>query len=167
MPRQAYLPKAIYDYDFKKLSKIEKNPRAIIRMLGMSHLQKGNTITATAQLLMVRQGTVRDWIQSFSKYGLQGLYDSPKSGRRSKLSKEELDELPNAIEELQHKRKGGRIKGLDIIELIFNKYNVKYTLNGIYTLLHKIRMSWVSARSKHPHSKAEDQELFKKNLGSC
>jgi len=164
MPRKAFLPDTIHDYDFKKLSRTEKNPRARLRMLGMFHLQCGKTITATAKLLAVRTATVGIWIKSFENFGMDGLYDNPKSGRKSKLTPQQKAELPSAIEELQNQKNGGRVIGLDIIDLVYERYGAKYTLDGIYTLLHKLNMSWVSARSKHPHSKLEDQEQFKKNF---
>lgn len=167
MPRKAYLPVTIHDYNFETLIKSERDPNAKLRMLGMSHLQEGATITSTAKMLKVREGTVRDWVKSFAKYGLEGLYDKHRSGRKTRLEPENINSLISDIQTLQKERKGGRVKGLDIIELIERKYNVTYSLNGVYVLLHRIGLSWVSARSKHPRSKMEDQELFKKNFAAC
>lgn len=58
MPRKAYLPVTIHDYNFETLIKSEQDPNAKLRMLGMSHLQEGATITSTAKMLKVREGTV-------------------------------------------------------------------------------------------------------------
>lgn len=164
MPRKAYLPNEIHNHNFDHLAKNEKDPKARIRMLGMLHLQEGATLTSIAKMLKVRINTVRDWIKSFDEHGLEGLYDDHRSGRKAKLSQEFSDKLIADIQDLQNSRKGGRVKGLDIIELIYNKYNVLYTLNGVYTLLRRLGMSWISARSKHPRSNIESQEEFKKNF---
>lgn len=164
MPRKAYLPDEIHNYNFKHLSKTEKDPKARIRMLGMFHLQTGATVTFTAKFLNVREATVRSWIKSFAKSGLQGLYDKPGRGRKPKLPSELNEVVFSDIQELQNTRKGGRVKGLDIIELIYSKYGIRYKLSGVYLLLHRIGLSWVSARSKHPNSSIETQEEFKKNF---
>ena len=37
-----------------------------------------------------------------------------------------------------------------------------YSVNGIYELLARIGMSWISARSKHPQADINAQEAFKK-----
>lgn len=167
MPRKAFVPDSIHDHDFGNLVKTEKDPRARLRMLGMLHLQEGATVTYTAKILKVRKATVRDWIKAFTTQGLRGLYDQHRSGRKANIPEEAEANLVSDIQALQNERKGGRVKGLDIIEMIEKKYNVTYSLNGVYTLLHRIGMSWVSARSKHPRSKTEEQELFKKNFAEC
>jgi hypothetical protein len=41
MPKKARLPSTIHDYNFKRLSKIEKNHRAKVRLLAMAHVQEG------------------------------------------------------------------------------------------------------------------------------
>lgn len=164
MPRKAYISETINNYDFKNLSKIERNPQTRIRMLGMLHIQEGETLTNIAKMLKVRINTVHDWLKSFNKYGIEGLYDKHRSGRKPWFSEEYKEALISDIQELQKTRKGGRVKGLDIIELIHHKYGVQYSLSGVYTLLHRIGMSWVSARSKHPNSSIAQQEEFKKNF---
>ena len=45
---------------------------------------------------------------------------------------------------------GGRLMGKDAQEILLEKFNVKLSKNSVYALLHKIGLSWVSSRSRHP-----------------
>ena len=64
----------------------------------------------------------------------------------------------------QEKRAGGRLTGQDIQQIAKEHYNAHYTVNGIYEMLKRIGMSWISARSQHPKADEEVQETFKKTL---
>ena len=46
--------------------------------------------------------------------------------------------------------------------MIEEKYNESYSVSGVYKLLKRMDMSWVSARSIHTKSDHEAQEAFKK-----
>ena len=65
---------------------------------------------------------------------------------------------------ISEKRAGGRLTGKDIQQLAKEHYNAHYTVNGIYELLKRIDMSWISARSQHPKADIQAQDAFKKTL---
>ena len=52
--------------------------------------------------------------------------------------------------------------GDDIVDMIKEKYKESYSVSGVYKLLKRMGMSWVSARSIHTKSNLEVQEAFKK-----
>lgn len=158
------LPKNIHDFDFVKLSKNESDPKVRVRLIAMASLKDGTPAIKVADYLKVSRRTVSSWLKRFMKEGLPGLRDKPRSGRKSKLLLEDLDTLKGEIKEINNKLKGGSLTGKDIQELIKKKYSIDYKLSSVYKLLHKIGMSWISCRSKHPDSKPEEQEAFKKTL---
>ena len=164
MPRKAVLPKDFNSYDFVTLSKNEPNPRARQRLLAMAHLQDGETITNTAKIFKVFRRTIHNWINSFINNGIAGLYDEPRSGRNCKLSNDTLNNLSDEITELQKNRDGGRINGYDIKDYINDKYHTNFSISGIYKILHRIGMSWISSRSKHPNVDVKAQADFKNNF---
>ena len=84
---------------------------------------------------------------------------TPKNGVNDK--KEEFNEF---VMQLQKERDGGRIIGEDIVSMIKNKYNESYSVSGVYKLLKRMNMSWVSGRSVHTKSDPEVQEAFKKTF---
>ena len=67
-----------------------------------------------------------------------------------------------AVLDLQDKKKGGRIKGTDILKLMEEKFSVRCSLKSVYNALRRIDLVWISGRSKHPKSDPKAQEAFKK-----
>ena len=65
---------------------------------------------------------------------------------------------------MQDNRDGGRITGNEIREHIEKKYNKTFKNNSIYDLLHRLGLSWVSSRSKHPKSDEKKQKAFKQTF---
>ena len=67
-----------------------------------------------------------------------------------------------AVEQLQDRRGGGRVRGEDIRQLLAEQFGVDYTLNGVYELLNRLDMVWISARSVSPNANPARQAEFKK-----
>lgn len=50
----------------------------------------------------------------------------------------------------------------DMRQLLAEQFGVDYTLNGVYELLKRLDMTWVSARSVSPQANPLKQAAFKK-----
>jgi transposase len=61
-------------------------------------------------------------------------------------------------------RKGGRIRGKDVVELLEKQFNVKSSLRSVYNTLQRVGLVWITGRSQHPKANLEAQEAFKKTL---
>ena len=90
--------------------------RARTRAHSLLLSSQGKTITDIAQTYQVHRVTVSAWITSWEAFGVQGLYDRPRSGRPRKLNPDEqelalqyLQEDPRSLktvgDRLQKKRK--------------------------------------------------------------
>ena len=162
--KQVELPDFIHDYDFVKLAKKEASPRVRIRLLAMSNLQNGKSLTSVASSFKVCYQTVSRWLKNFTEEGLAGLRDKAGNGRKSKFDYSSSVSLKNDIDQLNQDCNGGRIQAKDVQKLLKEKYSSDYKKSAVYNLLHKIGFSWVSCRSKHPNSNPSEQEAFKKTL---
>ena len=162
MARPLIIPETINEHDFKMLYRIETNPRIRIRLLAFSHLQEGLTPVEISPMIHVGALSIRTWIHNFSREGLAGLRDKPKPGAKPRLPTGQLESFTMALSQLQEERSGGRVRGEDIRELLRVKFQVKYSLNGVYALLKRIGWVWISVRSKHPKTDQAKQEEFKK-----
>lgn len=151
-------------HDFGKLSKTESNPRARTRLLVLHQYRLGKNAVQIGNSLSIHPQTARDIKKRYLKHGLSSTYDKPRPGRNSKLAKDDEDRFKKCIVDSQEKRKGGRLTAKDIQQIAANKFNAHYTENGIYELLKRLNMSWISARSKHPKGDEEVQMTFKKTL---
>ena len=157
-------PHSLSDHDFGKLSKTESNARARTRLLILHQYSIGTKTNDIAKLFSIHFRTALRTRSRYLTGGLDSIYDQPRSGRRPRLSKEHEASFKQSIVEAQALRGGGRLVASDIQKIASEQYQVEYTEKGIYTLLNRIGMSWISARSQHPKADKDKQEEFKKNL---
>ena len=107
--QKAKLPEELFEHDFSKLSKREPHARTRQRLLGLAHLQNGNTITEVARICKVARTTVYHWLQRLESEGIDGLQEKEGRGPRSKLPPTQHEAFKQSVIELQHNRDGGRI----------------------------------------------------------
>ncbi len=65
-------------------------------------------------------------------------------------------------DEIQDKREGGSIGAKGIQELLADEFDC--SLSGVYALLDRLNIVWISGRSLHPKSSQEAMEQFKKHF---
>ena len=148
------------DIDFSFLAKKEKRGRVRIRLLALAHLKKGVSYRKTAKMLEVSPVSINNWVNRFISFGLEGLKDqTSNSGRNQMLPKSKEEDLKKLVLKEQTKLTGGRLIGADIIELIKKKYGITYSSAGIYHLMERIGLVWISSRSQHPKSNKKKQKI--------
>ena len=111
------MSKLIYslkDHDFLDLYRKEANPRVRMRFLAMQHKKEGGNFVEIADILKVTRQAVMDWHSWFVEYGIDGLYDEQRSGRKPKLARENEESFLRELEKLQDEKGGGRITGRSI-----------------------------------------------------
>lgn len=149
--------------DFELLYKQMGQQKHGVRLLALWKIQSGESETAVCNFLHKTHATIRKWRRTYEKEGLEALLRI-RSGRGRKSRLLENEQLKKDIEEIREKRKGGRIRCKDIVEMVAQKYGVHYSQPGMYHVLNRLNFSWITARSKHPKHNPEDQETFKKKF---
>jgi transposase len=151
-------------YNFDLLARQEPSGRKRLRYMALAHLKDGKNVTEVAAALRVTRTAVLRWLRWFSGDGLGRLAGMPHAWSTQRLPKAQEEAFRQAVEQLQHSRGGGRIRGEDIRQLLAEQFEVGYTLNGVYELLKRLDMAWVSARSVSPQADPLKQAAFKKNV---
>lgn len=164
--RKSKLPAALYEYDFASLARKTGHGKTKLRLLGMAHLQEGKSFAEIGRMLKVSWIAVSNWLARFKKHGLEGLKEQHRSGRKSHLAKDDEEAFKAAVERLQAERAGGRVRGYDLQQLLKQDFKTHYSVDGVYALLKRLRLSWITARSMHPKADPVAQEAFKKTLRS-
>lgn len=154
--------KGLEQYDFDKLAKTEGSSRERRRFLAFAHLREGKTLTETAVAVRVKLRSLMRWVKRFRTEGFEGLKDKPGRGMKPFLPEEHRTAFRQAVLELQANRKGGRIRGSDVLELMKTKYGVDPALSTVYNTLKRADLVWITGRSIHPKVDIEAQEAFKK-----
>lgn len=128
---------------------------------------KGKSSYEIASILNISQTKASFWIRRFRR--TKNLEDRPRSGRPTPLTNETLNFIASAIKSqvLRPKNKAG-ISSKEVLSLIENKINKKYTIRHAERLLHKMGFSLITPRVSHIRKNKEAQDNFrhefKKNL---
>jgi len=149
-------------HDFSELINTTSNARQRLKLLAVSHFIEGKNRTEIASFLKVSRRSVNIWVKAYFDLGLEGLKVKPRSGRPARLTPEQLEQVKSYVVDNAIKEQGGRLQGKDVQEYIKNTFGVTYQKTNIYQLLHKLNLSWITTRSKHPKQSIEAQEAFKK-----
>lgn len=152
------------EYNFDKLSASTKSSREQKRYLAFAHIKDGKSFIDSARMVRVTYRTLLNWVKRFRVKGIEGLKDSYGGGQQPHVPPVEYDEFRRSVLELQKNRKGGRIRGKDIADLIKEKYNKNPSKSSVYETLKKAGLVWITGRSIHPKTDQETQDDFKKTL---
>ena len=153
-------------YNFDLLARQELNGQRRMRYIALAHLKDGKNFTEAADALRVTRHSVTRWLKWFACGGVDRLAGTPHYWSTQRLPKAQEEAFCQAVEQLQHSRGGGRVRGEDIRQLLSEQFAVADSLNGVYDLLKRLDMAWISARSISPHADPVKQAEFKKNLSS-
>lgn len=159
MTRRTALPQE----DFEELYNSTNDPKVRLKILTLLQLKEGKTIKEATEIFKIHRDTVRNWIKRSSN-GLSGLANKPMSGRKTKLRKEDEEAFKKIFKEESDRRIGGRLTGHDIQQILAKEFNAIYTLTGVYRLLKRLKIVWITSRSIHPKQDEKVQEDFKKTL---
>ena len=157
MGRRTILPQE----DLEELYNNADDAKVRLKILTLLQLREGKTIKETTEIFKVHRDTVRNWIKQSSN-GLSGLATKPMTGRKTKLRKEDEEAFKKVFKEESEKRVGGRLTGHDIQQILTKEFNAVYTLTGVYRLLKRLKIVWITSRSIHPKQDPLVQEAFKK-----
>ncbi len=164
MKKSKILIEGIQEYDFLATYKAERNAKIKVKLQALHHLQKGKTIQEVSDISLYTRKSVRHWLCMFVLFDYEGLIDKDGRGRKPRLCKIYEDFFRQRLDEIQEAKKGGRITVYDIQQLLSDEFNCCYSRSGVYVLLDRLNIVWISARSKHPKHSEEAIERFKEEF---
>lgn len=154
----------IHEFDFKSEYKREKNPLIKVKLLALHHLQSGKLLKDVADIILYDEKAIRRWIRRFTQFDYEGLIEKKGRGSKPRLPKDKEDDFKDALDLLYESNKGGRIDIEDIQSLLVDKFDCNYSRSGVYTLLDRINIVWITGRSKHPKHSDDMIEKFKEDF---
>lgn len=158
------LVQEIQNFDFKAEYKRERNPLIKIKFLALHHLQSGKLLKDVADAILYDEKAIREWIRRFVQYDYEGLIERSGRGQRPRLLPSEEEKFKDDLDALYDKKTNGRVTIKDIQKLLLEKYDCNYSEKGIYTLLDRINIVWITGRSKHPKHSQEAIDQFKEQF---
>lgn len=130
---------------------------------------RGKTIKEIANQMECSGRTVQKWVARYRINGIDSLWDKPRSGAPRKLAEEFEEEFIKRIFDGPLEEDGVSIfNGLKIREILEKEFGAKYTLDGVYALLKRLKLTWVTSRPIHekndPVKMAEWKAWFKSEV---
>jgi DNA invertase Pin-like site-specific DNA recombinase/transposase len=134
------------------------------RMLALALVLEGHSRAAAARAGGMDRQTLCDWVHRYNEEGLAGLYDRHRSGRRPRLTPEQMAELAAVVERGPDPERDGvvRWRRVDLQALIKDRFEVELHQRSVGKLLHRLGFVRLSVRPRHPSSDPQAQEVFKK-----
>ena len=158
------LVKKIQEYDFKTEYKRERDPLIKIKFLALHHLQSGKLLKDVSEIMLYDECAIRRWIRRFIEFDYEGLIEKEGRGQKPRLPKDQEEAFKDALDKLQENKNGGRITVDDIQQLLTDDFDCNYSRSGIYTLLDRLNIVWISGRSKHPQHSQDVIDNFKETF---
>lgn len=139
-----------------------KDVRLRIRVQAIALLKKGWHQQAVAEASGISERAVRDWITRYNEGGIEGLRDKPRSGAPGKL-KDSVQFKERVLAGPNHRRDNTVVwTGETLRRVLCEEFNADYSLPGVYVVLHRLGLSWLTPRPYHPEMNSEVQDTFKK-----
>jgi transposase len=134
------------------------------RMLALALVLEGHPREEAARAGGMDRQTLCDWVHRYNEEGLAGLHDRRRSGRRSRLTPEQMEELAVVVEQGPDPEQDGvvRWRRTDLQALIKSRFEVELHERSVGKLLHRLGFARMSVRPRHPSSDPQAQETFKK-----
>lgn len=120
-----------------------------------------------AKMLGDSERTVRYWVQQFNEEGLQGLIDSERLGRPSRLSDRHMDQIGKTLRQSPNEvgLAGGIWDGKTVSAYIKKNYEIDMGVRQSQRLFRLLGFRLRKPRPLIAHADPEEQRKFKKNRG--
>src|SRR5262249_2379901 len=139
-----------------------RNTRTWPRVQAVILAKRGDTAARIARALGVSRRAVQAWVAAYNRGGLGALPDRPHPGRAPILPRDQ--EAPFRARTEAPPRPGDgvcELRGADIRRILEQEFAARYTLDGVYKLLHRLGYSDLMPRPQHPEADPEAQAFFK------
>src|SRR5947209_4331468 len=139
-----------------------RNTRTWPRVQTIILAKQGDSAAQIARALGVSRRAVQAWGAAYDRGGLGALPDRPHPGRAPILPRDQEALFRQRIEAPPRPEDGVcELRGADIRRILEQEFAARYTLDGVYKLLHRLGYSDLMPRPQHPEADPEAQEFFK------
>jgi transposase len=156
----------IADHDpLERLHEAAKQRRhtpAWARVQAVLLAKQGDSAVQIARALGRSRRAIQAWIAAYNGGGLEALADRPRSGRPPTLPRHEEGRFLERIDAPPRPADGVcELRGADIRRILEEEFAARYSLGGVYKLLHRLDYNDLVPRPQHPDTPLEAQEFFK------
>jgi len=133
-----------------------KKKREADRIKTIILLGTGWSIREVAEVLMLDDETIRNYLNCYKEGGLKLLLKDSHKGYSGKLSKSEIVQLDDHLNENTY------LRTQDIVAYVSKQFKVKYSISGMTELLHRQHYAYKKPKLVPGKADAKAQEEFVK-----
>ena len=136
------------------------------RLLALAAVYEGTDREVAARIGGMDRQTLRDWAHRFNEQGPDGLINIKPTGRPSKLSDEQKEELQQLVAAGPDPQVDGvvRWRCVDLKRVLGERFGVDLSAVSLGRALKKLGFSHISARPRHPAQDVQAIATFKKTF---
>jgi transposase len=111
----------------------------------------GKEAMAIAPMLGRSRRFVQQWCYAYRDGGIAAIKPGKSSGRPTKLPRDQEQSFRNRMLGGVTQADGGvcTLRGVDAMRILEQEFSVRYTLDGVYELLHRLKLSCLVPRPRH------------------
>lgn len=150
--------------ELRRLSKKQKNPLIVRRMLAIALVLEGVDRHSAATACGMDRQTLRDWVHRYNAEGIAGLRERRTTGNKSPLGPEAKQALAALVEAGPDPAVNGvvRWRRVDLQAELAARFAIHVHERTVGKYLTALGYRRLSVRPQHPDADPEAQEAFKK-----
>jgi len=128
----------------------------------IANMLDGMDHEAAARLAGLSRSAAYEWHNRYEEDGIAGLRDRPRPGRPPRVDAVTAARFKERIVAGAELARDGVVafRGVDAQRLLKEEFNRDCSLSSTYRLLHRINLSWLAPRPRHPEVDARAQAEF-------
>src|SRR5271156_2595179 len=151
--------------ELRRLARRESG-RVCQRVLLIANMLEGMEHEEAARLAGLSRSAAYEWHNRYEEDGLEGLRDRPRPGRQPRVDAATRARLKERIGAGAQPGRGGggAFRGVDAQRILKEEFEIECSLSSTYRLLHRMQLSWLAPRPRHPEADATAQAAFSQLL---
>ena len=142
-------------------ARLKRFARIRDRLRCVSLAMEGRTAPEIAVWVGLSRRTVQAWVRRYNEEGIEGLHDRPLPGQPTKLKRTDEARFKARIDAGPTGADGVcTLRGQDLRRILKCEFGAKYSLNGVYDLLHRLGYSRLRPRPRHRENDPEASERW-------
>jgi transposase len=151
--------------ELRRLARRESG-RVCQRVLMIANLLEGMEHEEAARLAGLSRSAAYEWHNRYEEEGIEGLRDRPRPGRQPRVDAVTSGRFKERIVAGAELQRDGVVafRAVDAQRILKEEFEIDCSLSSTYRLLHRIKLSWLAPRPRHPQADATAQAEFSQHL---
>ena len=140
----------------------QESGRVCQRVLMIANLLEGMEPQEAGRLCGPSRTAAYEWHNRYEEEGIEGLRDRPRPGRQPLVDGATAVRLKERIVAGADLARDGVVafRGVNAQRILKEEFDIECSLSSTYRLLHRMQLSWLVPRPRHPQADATAQAAF-------